>query len=76
MISLSARSTNASLPPQNGSFWGRIKGGGKSKDAEVREKHAQQQQALARQRLLTLAFDDMETIRMVRNLSCSVTITI
>ncbi len=63
MLSLHNRSTNASLPNGGGSLWGKIRGGGKNKEAEAREK-----QALARQRLLTLAFDDMETVRMV----CSV----
>ncbi|KAF8921236.1 hypothetical protein CPB85DRAFT_1269964 [Mucidula mucida] len=59
---LSPASTNASLPNGGGSLWGKIRGGGKNKEAEAREK-----QALARQRLLTLAFDDMETVRMLPN---------
>jgi hypothetical protein len=61
------RSTSASLPPQ--SFWGKFKGGGggggkNSKEVDMRDKQAQM--AIARQRLLTLAYGDMETIRMVR----------
>ncbi|KAF9053745.1 hypothetical protein BDZ89DRAFT_976334 [Hymenopellis radicata] len=63
MLSLHNRSTSASLNGGSGGvgFWGKIRGG-KNKEAEVREK-----QALARQRLLTLAFDDMETVRMLPN---------
>lgn len=63
------RSTSASLPSQ--SFWGKFKGGGgggggggkNNKDVDMRDKQAQM--AIARQRLLTLAYGDMETIRMV-----------
>jgi hypothetical protein len=57
------RSTNGSLPSN---FWGKLKGKN-NKDAELRDRQAQM--ALSRQRLLTLAFDDMETIRMVRSTS-------
>jgi hypothetical protein len=58
---LLSRSTSASLPSQ--SFWGKFKGGKNKQDLDLREKQAQM--ALSRQRLLTLAFGDMETIRMV-----------
>ncbi|CAK5277408.1 unnamed protein product [Mycena citricolor] len=58
---LSPASTSASLPSQ--SFWGKFKPKG-NKD-EMRDKTSQM--ALARQRLLTLAFGDMETIRMLPN---------
>ena|ERR1700683_4198030 len=54
------RSTNGSLPSQ--SFWGKFKGK-TNKEAEFRERQAQM--SLSRQRLLTLAYDDRETIRMV-----------
>lgn len=57
----SRRSTSASLPSQ--SFWGKLKGKKQDKDTDYREKQAQM--ALARQRLLTLAYGDMETVRMV-----------
>ena len=53
------RSTSASLPAQ--SFWDKFKP--KGKDVDMRDRQAQM--ALARQRLLTLVFGDMETIRMV-----------
>ncbi|KAF7304916.1 hypothetical protein MKEN_01205900 [Mycena kentingensis (nom. inval.)] len=55
---LSPASTSASLPSQ--SFWGKFKP--KTKD-DLRDKQAQM--ALARQRLLTLAYGDMETIRVL-----------
>ncbi|KAK0210811.1 hypothetical protein DFS33DRAFT_1378801 [Desarmillaria ectypa] len=58
MLSLPIRSTNTSLPHQGG-LWNRFKG--KNKD------EMQKQQALARQRLLTLCFEDMETVRMLPN---------
>ncbi|KAJ7632671.1 hypothetical protein FB45DRAFT_913120 [Roridomyces roridus] len=54
---LSPASTSASLPQ---SFWGKFKPKGKE---DMRDK--QSQMALARQRLLTLAYGDMETIRML-----------
>ena len=54
------RSINASLPQP--SFWDKFKP--KNKDADMRDRQAAQM-ALARQRLLTLVFGDMETIRMV-----------
>ncbi|KAF7294903.1 hypothetical protein MIND_01028300 [Mycena indigotica] len=54
----SPASTSASLPSQ--SFWGKFKP--KNKD-DMRDKQAQM--ALARQRLLTLAYGDMETIRVL-----------
>lgn len=57
----SRRSTSASLPSQ--SFWGKFKKKG-DKESEFRERQAQM--ALARQRLLTLAYDEMETVRVVR----------
>jgi hypothetical protein len=64
------RSTSASLPSQ--SFWGKFKGGsgggGKNIKDDMREQQAQM--AIARQRLLTLAYGDMETIRMVSYSSC------
>ena len=54
--SITRRSTNGSLPSQ--SFWGKFKPrGGKDSDRNG-------QMALSRQRLLTLAYGDMETIRM------------
>ncbi|KAF7323010.1 hypothetical protein HMN09_00080700 [Mycena chlorophos] len=55
---LSPASTSASLPSQ--SFWGKFK---PQKKDEMRDK--QSQMALARQRLLTLAYGDMETIRVL-----------
>lgn len=58
---LSPASTSASLPSQ--SFWGKLKGKKQDKDTDYREKQAQM--ALARQRLLTLAYGDMETVRML-----------
>ncbi|KAG2158181.1 uncharacterized protein EDB93DRAFT_1077407 [Suillus bovinus] len=57
----SCRSTSASLPTQ--SFWGKFKK--KDKESEFRERQAQM--ALARQRLLTLAYEDMETVRVLPN---------
>ncbi|KAK7446388.1 hypothetical protein VKT23_004240 [Stygiomarasmius scandens] len=60
MLSLSPASTSASLPSNSGSFWGRFKP--KNKEPE-KPPHM----ALARTRLLTLAFGDMETIRMLPN---------
>ncbi|KDQ60938.1 hypothetical protein JAAARDRAFT_31933 [Jaapia argillacea MUCL 33604] len=65
---LSPASTSASLPS---SIWGKIKGGGGggggkgSKEQEFRDRQAQM--ALARQRLLTLSFGEMETVRMLPN---------
>lgn len=58
LFALYHRSTSASLPSQ--SFWGKFKP--KNKE-DMRDRQAQM--ALARQRLLTMAFGDMETIRMV-----------
>lgn len=55
--------SHSSLPSSQG-FWGRFKTPKSNNQMELREKQAQQM-ALSRQRLLTLAFDDMETIRMV-----------
>lgn len=53
---------NPALPPPQpqGSFWGKFKP--KSRDPEPAG-----QMAVARQRLLTLAFEDMETIRVLPN---------
>lgn len=59
--SLSSRSTSASLPSQ--SFWNKFKNKKSDKESEYRER--QSQMALARQRLLTLAYGDMETVRVV-----------
>jgi hypothetical protein len=56
----SRRSTSASLPSQ--SFWGKLRKKG-DKESEFRERQAQM--ALARQRLLTLAYEEMETVRVV-----------
>ncbi|KAF5381086.1 hypothetical protein D9615_003990 [Tricholomella constricta] len=56
---LSPASTSAGLP----NFWDKFKP--KNKDVDMRDRQAQM--ALARQRLLTLAFGDMETIRMLPN---------
>ncbi|OCH94944.1 hypothetical protein OBBRIDRAFT_746359 [Obba rivulosa] len=58
---LSPATSNASLPSQG--FWGRFRPP-RNKEADIREKQAAQM-ALTRQRLLTLAFGDMETIRML-----------
>lgn len=58
---LSPASTSASLPSQ--SFWGKFKGKKTDRDSEYRDK--QSQMALARQRLLTLAYDEMETVRVL-----------
>ncbi|KAG9318692.1 hypothetical protein JVU11DRAFT_787 [Chiua virens] len=61
---LSPASTSASLPSQ--SFWNKFKNKKSDKDSDYRER--QSQMALARQRLLTLAYGDMETVRVaVRN---------
>ncbi|KAM5532054.1 hypothetical protein V8D89_014305 [Ganoderma adspersum] len=51
--------SNASLPTSQG-FWNRFKTPKVNKDAE-----RQAQLALSRQRLLTLVFDDMETIKIL-----------
>ncbi|KAI0054132.1 hypothetical protein FA95DRAFT_1551939 [Auriscalpium vulgare] len=57
--------TNASLPSPG--FWSKFKPvGNKNKEADIRHQQ-QQQQALSRQRLLTLVFGDMETVRMLPN---------
>jgi hypothetical protein len=53
------RSTSGSLPSQ--SFWGKFK----PKNNKDIDRDAQM--ALSRQRLLTLVFGEMETIRMVRS---------
>ncbi|TFY72650.1 hypothetical protein EVG20_g325 [Dentipellis fragilis] len=63
---LSPASSNASLP--SSSFWSKLKGpgGGKSqKDKESDLRHQQANMALSRQRLLTLVYGDMETVRML-----------
>ncbi|TCD68902.1 hypothetical protein EIP91_009452 [Steccherinum ochraceum] len=52
----SPAASNASLP---GGFWGRFKPTPKPKDAELRQPSA----AVAVPRLLTLAFEEMETVR-------------
>jgi hypothetical protein len=57
---LSPASTNGSLPSQ--SFWGKFKGK-TNKESDFRDRQAQM--SLSRQRLLTLAYDDRETIRML-----------
>ncbi|KAH0827161.1 hypothetical protein J3R83DRAFT_4852 [Lanmaoa asiatica] len=57
---LSPASTSASLPSQ--SFWNKFKNKKSDKDSEYRER--QSHMALARQRLLTLAYGDMETVRV------------
>lgn len=59
---LSPAASNASLPASQGGFWGRFKTP-KGKEMELSQKQAQM--ALTRQRLLTLAFGDMETVRML-----------
>ncbi|KAI0807545.1 hypothetical protein C8Q74DRAFT_1213433 [Fomes fomentarius] len=56
--------SNASLPSSQG-FWGRFKTPKTPKEPDLREQQAHL--ALSRQRLLTLAFDDMETVRMLPN---------
>ena len=43
-------------PGSGGSFWGKFKPKGKDEEPQM---------AIARQRLLTLCYDEMETIRMV-----------
>ncbi len=66
LLSFLRRTSNASLPSQG--FWSKLKPGGKNvKEAEMRQQQQQQQQqmALSRQRLLTLVYDEMETVRMV-----------
>ncbi|TFY78344.1 hypothetical protein EWM64_g5668 [Hericium alpestre] len=68
---LSPATSNASLPSQ--SFWSKLKGGsggggggGKShKDKEADFRSQQSNMALSRQRLLTLVYGDMETVRML-----------
>ena len=55
------RSTSASLPSQ--SFWNKFKNKKSDKDTDYRG--GQSHMALARQRLLTLAYGDMETVRVV-----------
>ncbi|EJF65896.1 hypothetical protein BD309DRAFT_1013767 [Dichomitus squalens] len=62
---LSPATSNASLPTSQG-FWNRFKTPKSNKEAELREQR-QAQLALSRQRLLTLVFDDMETVRMLPN---------
>ena len=52
----SYRSASTSLPGSGGSFWGKFKPKGKDEKPQM---------AIARQRLLTLCYDEMETIRMV-----------
>ena len=61
------RVSNASLPGSGGGFWARFQKTPKGKDIDlVRDKQAQQApMSLTRQRLLTIVFGDMETIRMV-----------
>ncbi|KAH9946082.1 uncharacterized protein BXZ73DRAFT_95587 [Epithele typhae] len=54
--------SSAGLPTPQG-FWGRFKTPKTNKDSDMR----QATMALTRQRLLTLAFEDMETIRMLPN---------
>jgi hypothetical protein len=58
------RGSNASLPSTG--FWSKLKPGGgrNSKEADMRQQQ-QPQMALSRQRLLTLVYGDMETVRMV-----------
>lgn len=64
LIAALHRVSNASLPSQG--FWGRFKTPKGGKEMELKQAQQQHpQMALARQRLLTLSFDDMETIRMV-----------
>ncbi|KAG9226274.1 hypothetical protein CCMSSC00406_0003153 [Pleurotus cornucopiae] len=58
---LSPASTSASLPSQ--SFWNKLRPKGNKDDTRDR----QAQMALARQRLLTLVYGEMETIRMLPN---------
>ncbi|KAH9966801.1 hypothetical protein BC827DRAFT_1178475 [Russula dissimulans] len=62
---LSPAASNAGLPSPG--FWSKLKPGGKNtKEAEMRQQQ-QQQMSLSRQRLLTLVYDDMETVRMLPN---------
>lgn len=57
------RASNASLPSQG--FWGRFKTPKGGKEMKLEQQQPQPAMPLARQRLLTLAFGDMETIRVV-----------
>ncbi|THH08658.1 hypothetical protein EW146_g8924 [Bondarzewia mesenterica] len=57
-------STNASLP-STPSFWSKFKGGSGGKKQEPEHRPQQVQMALSRQRLLTLVYGDMETVRML-----------
>ncbi|KAH9900974.1 hypothetical protein C8Q73DRAFT_742685 [Cubamyces lactineus] len=59
---LSPAASNASLPTSQG-FWGRFKSPKGNKEPELRER-VQPPMALTRQRLLTLAYEDIETVRM------------
>ncbi|KAI5123339.1 hypothetical protein M0805_001764 [Coniferiporia weirii] len=62
---LSPASTDASLPSAGG-LWSKLtKKGGSSRDNDKALQQAQM--ALQRQRLVTLVFDDMETVRMLPN---------
>ncbi|KAI0748165.1 hypothetical protein C8Q80DRAFT_1270605 [Daedaleopsis nitida] len=60
---LSPTTSNASLGSQGG-FWGRFKTPKTPKETDLRQ---QAHLALTRQRLLTLAFEEMETVRMLPN---------
>ena len=63
LSSFPSRSTDASLPSA-GSLWSKFtKKGGPGRDEDKAIQQAQM--ALARQRLVTLVFGDMETVRMV-----------
>lgn len=67
------RAQNGQLPGGNWSSWGRPAGNGGKKGGGKKETAAPPpppQAALARQRLLTLALDENETIRLASVLFC------
>lgn len=70
MLISACRVSNASLPG-GGGFWSKFKTpkGGKEINLMQEKQSQQAQMSLTRQRLLTICFGDMETIRMVRR-SC------
>ncbi|GJE86919.1 hypothetical protein PsYK624_030020 [Phanerochaete sordida] len=60
----SPAASNASLPSQGG-FWGRFRSPKGGRDMKLEQPQQPPPMAVARQRLLTLAFSDMETIRIL-----------
>ncbi|KAJ2931881.1 hypothetical protein H1R20_g5209, partial [Candolleomyces eurysporus] len=63
MLNSPSGGPSGNLPPQSGSFWGKFK----QKPKEPDPPSNPQQMAVARTRLLTLVFGDMETIRVLPN---------